>query len=131
MAGRLVKIAKELNVGTATIVEFLSQNGFEVENKPTSKVSDEMHNALLKEFSNSMAVKEKADQIVIGDQRKVEKPEPVVAKKPPAPVAPPPPPPAPKAASAPEPPKVEVKTEETKEATDEVVKAKSVKVTGP
>ena len=131
MAGRLVKIAKELNVGTATIVEFLSQNGFEVENKPTSKVSDEMHNALLKEFSNSMAVKEKADQIVIGDQRKVEKPEPVVAKKPPAPVAPPPPPPAPKAASAPEPPKVEVKAEETKEATDEVVKAKSVKVTGP
>jgi len=80
MAGRLVKIAKELNVGTATIVDFLSQNGFEIENKPTSKLSDEMHNALLKEFSNSMAVKEKADQIIIGDQRKVEKAEPVVPK---------------------------------------------------
>lgn len=71
---RLVKIAKELNVGTATIVEFLVENGFEIENKPTAKVSDEMHNALLLEFSNSMAVKEKADQLIIGNR--VEKEEP-------------------------------------------------------
>ncbi len=88
MAVRLVKIAKELNVGTATIVDFLVESGFEIENKPTSKISDDMHDALLKEFSNSMAVKEKADQLVIGN-RKEEKEE----------VAPPP---------APEPPKVEV-----------------------
>lgn len=74
MALRLVKIAKELNVGTATIVEFLVENGFEIENKPTAKVSDEMHNALLLEFSNSMAVKEKADQLIIGNR--VEKEEP-------------------------------------------------------
>jgi len=74
MAVRLVKIAKELNVGTATIVDFLVDNGFEIENKPTSKISDDMHDALLKEFSNSMAVKEKADQLVIGN-RKEEKEE--------------------------------------------------------
>ena len=94
MAVRLVKIAKELNVGTATIVDFLVESGFEIENKPTSKISDDMHDALLKEFSNSMAVKEKADQLVIGN-RKEEKEE----------VAPPPPP-------APKPPKVEVVVEE-------------------
>ena len=85
MAVRLVKIAKELNVGTATIVDFLVGSGFEIENKPTSKVSDEMHEALLKEFSNSMAVKEKADQLVIGNRKEEPKPE----------VVPPPPPPAP------------------------------------
>jgi translation initiation factor IF-2 len=68
MSKRLVKIAKELNVGTSTIVDFLNDNGFEIENKPTSKVSDDMYEALLKEFSNFMAVKEKADQLVIGNR---------------------------------------------------------------
>ncbi|MBK9255916.1 MAG: translation initiation factor IF-2 [Saprospiraceae bacterium] len=66
MAERLVKIAKELNVGLSTIVDFLASKGFSIENKPTAQVSDEMHVLLLKEFSNSMAEKEKADQIVIG-----------------------------------------------------------------
>lgn len=66
MAERLVKVAKELNVGLATIVEFLASKGYVVENKPTSIISDEMHDALLKEFRSSMAEKEKADQIVIG-----------------------------------------------------------------
>lgn len=103
MAVRLVKIAKELNVGTATIVDFLVGNGFEIENKPTSKISDDMHDALLKEFSNSMAVKEKADQLIIGNRKEEPKEEVVV---------PPPPPPAP--APEPEPVKVveEVKEEE-------------------
>ena len=66
MAERLVKIAKELNVGVATIVDFLATKGHTVENKPTSMISDEMHSILLKEFRSSMAEKEKADQIVIG-----------------------------------------------------------------
>jgi len=66
MAQRLVKIAKELNVGTTTIVEYLNTNGFEIDNKPTSKVSQEMYDALLEKFSNSMAVKEKANKLVIG-----------------------------------------------------------------
>jgi len=66
MAERLVKIAKELNVGVATIVDFLTTKGHTIENKPTSMISDEMHSILLKEFRSSMAEKEKADQIVIG-----------------------------------------------------------------
>ncbi|MBL0098898.1 MAG: translation initiation factor IF-2 [Saprospiraceae bacterium] len=66
MAERLVKIAKELNVGLATIVDFLASKGHVVENKPTAMISDEMHSVLLKEFRSSMAEKEKADQIVIG-----------------------------------------------------------------
>ena len=82
MSKRLVKIAKELNVGTSTIVEFLSNNGFEIENKPTSKVSDEMYNALLQNYSSSMAVKEQADQLVIGTRiPEKEELEPVVIEK--------------------------------------------------
>ncbi|MGK0387564.1 MAG: translation initiation factor IF-2 [Maribacter sp.] len=65
MAKRLVKIAKELNVGTSTIVEFLSKNGFDLENKPTAKVSDEMEKALVEEFRASISIKEKADKLNI------------------------------------------------------------------
>lgn len=66
MTKRLVKIAKELNVGTTTIVEHLLDSGFEIENKPTAKISEEMYNELLKQFSSSIAVKEKADQLILG-----------------------------------------------------------------
>lgn len=66
MKKRLVKVAKELNVGVATIVDFLNNNGFVVDNKPTTAITDEMEQLLLKEFSSSIAVKEKADQLTIG-----------------------------------------------------------------
>jgi translation initiation factor IF-2 len=79
MSRRLVKIAKELNVGTGSLVDHLLKNGFEIENKPTAQVSDEMYDLLVKEFQNSMAVKEQADQLIIGTRpaAKEEKPEPV------------------------------------------------------
>ena len=100
MAKRLVKLAKELNVGTATIVEYLLQNGIEIENKPTSKITEEMNALLVKEFSNSMAVKEEADKLVIGSRsQQEEKPTPVVKKV----VPPPPPPPTPEPEPEPEP----------------------------
>ncbi len=66
MTKRLVKIAKELNVGTTTIVDYLNDNGFEIENKPTAKITDAMYAELLKEFQKSIAIKEQADQLVIG-----------------------------------------------------------------
>lgn len=100
MAKRLVKIAKELNVGTATIVEFLSKNGFEIENKPTAKISDEMENALVEEFRASINIKEKADKLNIrfnSPQKKEPKltfnaPK-VTPPKMPPPIIPTPPPP--------------------------------------
>ena len=66
MPKRLVKVAKELNVGTSTIVDHLQNNGYEIDNKPTAKITDEMYDELLKEFSTSIAIKEKADSLVIG-----------------------------------------------------------------
>jgi translation initiation factor IF-2 len=84
MAKRLIKIAKELNVGTSTLVDFLVGNGFEIENKPTAQVSDEMITELTKEFRGSMDIKEQADQIVIGT-RPASKP----AEQTPPPVTPP------------------------------------------
>ena len=114
MPKRLVKIAKELNVGTTTIVDYLSSIGFEVENKPTAKVSDEMIDELLKEYSSSMSVKEKADQLVIGNR--VEKDAPVE----PAPVAPAP---KPEAKAPTPPPVVEPPVEEVAPPVVEEVKS--------
>ena len=128
MSKRLVKIAKELNVGTATIVEHLHKSGFEIENKPTAKVTEEMYSELLKEFSKSIAIKEKADQLVIGTRPQAKKETPAVAPAPPVastttvtsepttPVTPPP---------APEPPQAPV--EEVKEpVVEEVIKPEVV-----
>ncbi len=78
MSKRLFKIAKELNVGTSTIVEHLKSAGFEIENKPTSKVTDDMYSELLSKFSNSIAEKEKADKLVIGTRIKTEEESPRV-----------------------------------------------------
>ena len=68
MIQTLLKIAKQLNVGTNTIVEYLSKHGFELDNKPNAKIDDGMYAELLKdkEFQASLAAKEKADQITIG-----------------------------------------------------------------
>jgi len=85
MEKRLVKIAKELNVGTQTIVEFLHKNGYEIENKPTAWISDDMHTILVKEFQKSMDIKEQADQLVIGIRPAVRK-ETAPAPKPEKPV---------------------------------------------
>ena len=97
MSQRLVKVAKELNVGTDSIVEYLSKKGFVIEAKPTSMISDEMHNLLLQEFSGSMAIKEQADSMVIGARpAKATEVATPVAPEPPKkevpPVVPPPPP---------------------------------------
>ncbi len=78
MAKRLAKVAKELNVGTSTIVEFLQEQGFEIENKPTTKITEEMEAKLLAQFQKSRATKEQADQLVIGTRpltKKASEPE--------------------------------------------------------
>lgn len=59
----LVKVATELNVGLSTIVEHLQKKGFEIDNKPTAKVTDEMYAELTKEFQGSIKEKEQADQL--------------------------------------------------------------------
>ncbi|MBK7871328.1 MAG: hypothetical protein IPJ74_11965 [Saprospiraceae bacterium] len=83
MTLRLVKIAKELNVGTSTIVDYLNSHGFEIEDKPSAKVTDEMHNILIKEFYKDRDIKEQADQLIIGNRPLTKKdtpPQPVVSK---------------------------------------------------
>ncbi|MEO1449207.1 MAG: hypothetical protein AAFV07_06735, partial [Bacteroidota bacterium] len=60
---RLFKVAKELNVGTAMLVEHLENNGHAVKNSPNTKLSQGLYDLLLKEFASEKLMKEKADQL--------------------------------------------------------------------
>lgn len=53
MTKLLIKVATEFNMGLTAIVEYLISKGFEVDNRPTSKITDEMYGELLKEFISS------------------------------------------------------------------------------
>lgn len=60
---RLVKVAKEINVGIDTIAAHLKKKGFDVEAKPTTKLTPEMYGILLKDFKDQIVLKEQAEQI--------------------------------------------------------------------
>ena len=49
---RLSKVAKELNVGIATVVEFLAECDMEIEAKPNTKIPEEGYKVLLKKFAS-------------------------------------------------------------------------------
>ncbi|NMM49816.1 translation initiation factor IF-2 [Marinigracilibium pacificum] len=69
---RLNQVARKLNVGISTVVEFLGTKGFDVESKPTSKITEEQYNLLAKEFESSAQEKEEASGLKIGVKRKDE-----------------------------------------------------------
>jgi translation initiation factor IF-2 len=75
----LIKAAKELNIGTGTIVDFLASKGYKIEKSPMAKLNGEMYGALLKEYAYDKSIKEEAKQINIG---KIRKDEPGQAEKP-------------------------------------------------
>ncbi len=60
---RLSKVAKELNIGTSTIVDFLGSKGHAVESNPNSKLNEEQYEMLLKEFQSEKIVKEKSAKL--------------------------------------------------------------------
>lgn len=53
MARRLIKVAKDLSKETSVIVEFLKTEGYEIENRPVAKVSDEMYEKLCIHFGKT------------------------------------------------------------------------------
>jgi translation initiation factor IF-2 len=63
MAIKLIKVAKEFNVGLHTIVETLHGKGFQLDEKPTTDITDEMLAVLQKEFQKDLAIKQEADKL--------------------------------------------------------------------
>ncbi|MBU6325219.1 MAG: translation initiation factor IF-2, partial [Bacteroidetes bacterium] len=60
---RLSKVAAELNNSFAVLVQHLQKKGFQIENKPTAKISEEMYQVLLAEFRQDKAVREESKLI--------------------------------------------------------------------
>ncbi|MBK8242604.1 MAG: hypothetical protein IPK88_04195 [Saprospiraceae bacterium] len=61
----LIKVATEFNIGLTAIVEYLISKGFEIENRPTSKITDEMYFELLREFNSSSRPKNQSIQTTL------------------------------------------------------------------
>jgi translation initiation factor IF-2 len=60
---RLAKVAKEINRSATAISDFLNSKGFSVDARPTTKITEDMYQACLKEFSADRAAKEEADKL--------------------------------------------------------------------
>jgi translation initiation factor IF-2 len=70
---RIQAVAKELNVSWTHLIETLNKKGFQVDSKPTIKISKEMHDVLLKEFQQDLNDKKQADKISLGASKLFEK----------------------------------------------------------
>ncbi len=57
---RLSKAAREFNVSTGTIVVYLNKKGYDISPNPNTKLTPEMYELLLKEYSKEKSVKEEA-----------------------------------------------------------------------
>jgi translation initiation factor IF-2 len=63
---RLSQVARKLNVGKNTILDFLESKGFKVDDNPNSKITEEQFQVLSKEFATSAMDKEEALGMTIG-----------------------------------------------------------------
>ncbi len=63
---RLSQVSRKLNIGKNTIIEFLTANGFEIEDNPNYKISAEQLALLNREFADSALDKEEASAMTIG-----------------------------------------------------------------
>ncbi len=61
---RLMAAAKEFNIGTNTLIEFLVSKNFNADDlKPTTKLTEDMYRVLQAEFQQDKAAKQKAEQV--------------------------------------------------------------------
>jgi len=63
---RLSQVARKLNVGRNTILDFLKEKGFQVDSNPNSKISQEEYDMLSRQFADSAHDKEEASELTIG-----------------------------------------------------------------
>ncbi|MDZ7613139.1 MAG: translation initiation factor IF-2 [Flavobacteriaceae bacterium] len=70
---RLNMVLRELNISLDRAVEFLAKKGFDIEARPTTKISQEVHDILANEFATDKSKKETS--IEIGEEKRKEKEE--------------------------------------------------------
>ncbi|MEQ9229456.1 MAG: translation initiation factor IF-2 N-terminal domain-containing protein [Cyclobacteriaceae bacterium] len=73
---RISQVARKLNVGRNTIMEFLAEKGYKVDRSPNAKIDEEQYALLARQFADSAHDKEEASGLTIGS-----KPEDSVVKR--------------------------------------------------
>ncbi len=68
---RLNKVLRELNISLDRAVEHLTKQGFEIEARPTTKITDEVYNVLLDEFQTDKSKKVASREV--GEEKRKEK----------------------------------------------------------
>ncbi len=66
---RIIKVATELGVAVGTLADHLKGKGFEVDGKPTAKISQDQYDILLKDFRSDKAARDEAKQLEISKTR--------------------------------------------------------------
>jgi len=60
---RLSKVARDFNVGISTIVEFLQNNGFDIDTNPNNKIPEDAYRLLEKEYKDDVSLRKKSELI--------------------------------------------------------------------
>ena len=66
---KISKVAKDLNVGVNTVVEFLRKQGIDVENNPNARIDESAEKMLKSEFSSDIDDKKRVDDFTTGRQK--------------------------------------------------------------
>jgi translation initiation factor IF-2 len=66
---RLSKVAKELNVGISTIVDFLNKKEVNIDANPNTKIGADVYDMLLNEYSQDGKMKKDAEALNLGKHR--------------------------------------------------------------
>lgn len=77
MPVKISKVANDLNVGTQTLIEFLSKNNITVDSNPNARITDEQHQMLINAFKTDRDQKIKSENFI--SERQKEKVKPVHA----------------------------------------------------
>jgi translation initiation factor IF-2 len=67
---KLMAAAKEFNVGTATLVEFLTKKGLPVKNSPMEKLTEEMVEAITLEYAPDKRAKQNSEHVLLFSKTK-------------------------------------------------------------
>ena len=70
---RLNKVLREFNISLDRAVEFLSSKGYEVESRPTTKITDEEYQVMFEEFQTDKSKKVASKEV--GEEKRKEKEE--------------------------------------------------------
>ena len=79
MPVKISKVAKDLNVGTQTLIDFLSKKKITVDSNPNARISDEHYQMLLNEFKTDKDQRIKSDNFISERRQEKSKPAPTPA----------------------------------------------------